>query len=213
MQVGSETWPPRLRPVAGQRGLRDVFGNFPSGVVGLCALDPDGSVAGMAVSSFTSVSLDPPLVSVCVADSSRTWQRVRGARTVGLSVLGERDGALCRALAGPADSRFDGVDWTAGDGDAVFLRGAVAWLECAVAAVVPAGDHVIVLLEVRAASTVPWERPLVFQGGRFWTLSEGGGRLVDRLDGALLDEMVGLAQHGDVARVLALPRWQVWRTG
>ena len=70
------------------RDLRDVYGAFPSGVVGLCALVDDVPV-GMAASSFVAVSLEPPLVAVCVQRTSTTWPRLRDRPFVGVSVLGE----------------------------------------------------------------------------------------------------------------------------
>ncbi|POM24537.1 Flavin-dependent monooxygenase, reductase subunit HsaB [Actinomadura rubteroloni] len=202
-------WRPRLRVPAAETDLRRVFGGFPSGVVAVCAVGPDGEPVGMAVSSFTSVSLSPAMVSVSVTSASRTWPGLRAAGTVGISVLAEGAGTLCRALAGPAMDRFTGADWAAAESGAVFLRGAVAWLECAVAGEVAAGDHAIVLLEVRAVGDRPGERPLVFHGSRFWALAESGGRLVDRVDGDLFDELVGLAPHAGVERVLTPPAWRV----
>ncbi|MGZ4521325.1 MAG: flavin reductase family protein [Mycobacteriaceae bacterium] len=78
----SSPLPTRFTPTA----LREVFGAFPSGVVVLAATI-DGEQIGMAASSFTSVSLDPPLVSVCVATQSRTWPQLRRAPRIGVSVL------------------------------------------------------------------------------------------------------------------------------
>lgn len=68
--------------------LRSVFGRFPTGVTAVCA-EVDGAPVGMAASSFTSVSLSPPLVSVCVQNSSQTWPVLRRARRIGVSVLSE----------------------------------------------------------------------------------------------------------------------------
>ena len=85
--------------------LRQAFGAFPSGVVAVAA-SVDDRLVGMAASSFTSVSLEPALVSFSVANSSSTWPVLRRAGRLGLSVLADHHGAACRQLAGPADRRF-----------------------------------------------------------------------------------------------------------
>jgi flavin reductase (DIM6/NTAB) family NADH-FMN oxidoreductase RutF len=127
----------------------------------------DGRPTGMAVSSFTCVSLEPPLVAVCLQLSSRTWPRLRNLPRLGLSVLGEDQGSVCRALAGPENDRFTEVGWEAGDDGTVFLHGAVTWYSCTLRAEMPAGDHSIALLEIDRLWTRPASEPLVFHGSRF----------------------------------------------
>jgi len=80
--------------------LRRVFGAFPTGVTALAA-EVNGTPTGIAASSFTSVSLDPPIVSVCVAHSSTTWPMLRTADRLGVSVLGAHQAHAARQLAGP----------------------------------------------------------------------------------------------------------------
>ncbi|MFD4602386.1 flavin reductase family protein [Streptomyces sp. NPDC058464] len=154
------------------RTLREAFGCFPSGVTAVCGM-ADGRPTGMAVSSFTSVSLEPPLVSVCLQLSSRTWPRLRESPRLGLSVLGEEQGSVCRALAGPEEERFAEVGWESDDG-AVFLHGAVTWYSCTLRAEVPAGDHSIALLQIDRLWTRPASEPLVFHGSRFRRLENHG---------------------------------------
>jgi flavin reductase (DIM6/NTAB) family NADH-FMN oxidoreductase RutF len=151
--------------------LRQAFGHFPSGVTAVCGL-VGGSPLGMAVSSFTPVSLEPPIVSVCLQLSSQTWARLRDLPRLGLSVLGADQGALCRALAGPEPDRFTGCAWETGDDGAVFLHGAVTWYSCVLRDEVPAGDHSIALLEVDGLWTQPTVEPLVFHGSRFRRLED-----------------------------------------
>ena len=88
--------------------LREAFGVFPSGVVAVAA-EVDGELVGLAASSFTSVSLDPPLVSFSVANTSKTWPALRRAAHLGLTVLADHHGEVCRQLAGPVEHRFDDV--------------------------------------------------------------------------------------------------------
>jgi flavin reductase (DIM6/NTAB) family NADH-FMN oxidoreductase RutF len=150
--------------------LRRVFGAFPSGVTAVAALI-DGQPVGLAASSFTSVSMDPPLVSVCVAHSSTTWPVLGRAPRLGVSVLSAAQGAACRQLATRGVDRFAGLDWSATDAGAVLLEGSSAWLECSVDQQVRAGDHDIVVLRVHdlgAESGIP---PLVFHASRFWQLA------------------------------------------
>ncbi len=154
------------------RALRDAFGRFPSGVVSVCAR-VDGQPVGMAVSSFTSVSLDPPLVLVCVDRASSTWPRLHEAGEhgrLGVSVLGEAHDATARQLASRTADRFAGLGLVdAGEG-ALLVEGATAWLECSVEAELPGGDHVVVLLRVHAHRTLE-TGPLVFHASTFTTVA------------------------------------------
>lgn len=157
---------PRLTAELDASTLREAFGSFPSGVAAVCGM-VDGRPLGMAVSSFTSVSLQPPMASVCPQRSSRTWARLRDLPWLGLSVLGADQGPLCRALAGPEQDRFTDCAWEAGEDGAVFLHGAVTWYSCVLRDEIPAGDHSIALLEVDRLWTRPAAEPLVFHGSRF----------------------------------------------
>lgn len=150
--------------------LRQAFGCFPSGVTAFCGM-LDGKPEGMAASSFTSVSLDPALVSVCVANTSATWPKLAGLDRLGLSVLGSAHGAVARALASKAGDRFSSVDWTATDAGAVFVHGASLWLECMPFERVPAGDHEIVLLKIMALAMYPHVTPMVFHRSNFHELA------------------------------------------
>jgi flavin reductase (DIM6/NTAB) family NADH-FMN oxidoreductase RutF len=155
----------------GRDVMRKTLAHFPSGVTGVCALE-GGRPFGMAASSFCSVSLHPPMVLFCAANSSLTWPRLRRARAIGISVLSASQGELCRQLAGPPERRFQDVGWTATEDGAVMLEGAAAWLECHLENEVPAGDHVVVLLHVDAVMTSPGTEPLVFHQSRFRALGD-----------------------------------------
>ncbi|EXG80909.1 flavin reductase family protein [Cryptosporangium arvum] len=161
-----------MRAVAGAapRELRDVYGAFPSGVVGLCAL-VDGVPVGMAASSFVAVSLEPPLVAVCVQKTSTTWPRLRDRPRVGVSVLGESHDLAAKRLAAKTGDRFEGLSIGTTDGGAVLIEGASAWLECTVDREVPAGDHDIVLLRIESFEYEPTVAPLVFHSSGFRRLS------------------------------------------
>ena len=156
-----------LEPLTGDPAqLRRAYGCFPSGVVAVCACD-GGQPIGIAASSFTCVSLDPGLVSVCVRNESTTWPRLRRTRRLGISVLAEHQTEACRRLSLRTGDRFADIGWSAAAAGAVFVHDAVAWLECSVRHEIPAGDHAIVLLAVHALRIDPARQPLVFHGSRF----------------------------------------------
>lgn len=131
----------------------------------------DGEPVGMAASSFTSVSLDPPLVSICIQNSSRTWRKLRSQLRLGVSVLASSQGLQCRQLARAEGDRFRGVDWESNAAGSVFIEGAAAWLNVGIHTVVPAGDHAIALLRVHELWCDAGVDPLVFHGSRFRTLA------------------------------------------
>jgi flavin reductase (DIM6/NTAB) family NADH-FMN oxidoreductase RutF len=146
--------------------LRQAFGAFPCGVVAVAARVDDRHV-GLAASSFTSVSLEPALVSFSVANASSTWPVLRRAGHLGLSVLADHHGDVCTQLAGPADHRFDGLDVHTTDDGAVLLDGAAATFDCTVHREVEAGDHTLVLLRLHAVEDLGGVSPLVFHRSGF----------------------------------------------
>jgi len=146
--------------------LRGAFASFPSGITAVAAM-PGSKPLGLAASSFTSVSLDPPLVSVCIARASTTWPALRMAARLGLSVLAEEHGHVARLLAARGIDRFAEVSWERTPHGAVFVHGSTLWLDCSRYAEVPAGDHDIVLLCIQRLWTYPDVSPLVFYGSKF----------------------------------------------
>jgi flavin reductase (DIM6/NTAB) family NADH-FMN oxidoreductase RutF len=151
--------------------LRDAFGAFPTGVVAVAA-QVDGRLVGLAASSFTSVSLEPPLVSFSVAKDSTTWPDLRRAEHLGVTVLAEDHGALCRQLAGPARERFTGVALDITDSGAVMLTEGIAQYDCTVRQELEAGDHVIVLLQLHAVVVRSRGQPLIFHRSEFGRLAQ-----------------------------------------
>lgn len=147
-------------------GLRRAFASFPSGVVAVCA-EIDGVPYGLAVSTFVPVSLDPPLVSFCVQNSSATWPRLVGASHLGLSLLGTDQRDAARSLSSRTGDRFAGLELRGGAGHAVFVEGASAWIEGTIDTQVPAGDHQVVILRIHRLASRADVDPLVFHGSRF----------------------------------------------
>ena len=149
-----------------QHELRRAFGTFPTGVVAVAALGPDGPI-GLAASSFTSVSLAPPIVSVNIARSSTTLPSLRRLRYWGVSILAEGQGWLGRQLSATASDRFAGVDWRATESGAVVIEGAAVHFTVRVETFVTAGDHDIALLGVENLTVDGGTSPLVFHASRF----------------------------------------------
>ncbi|MGX6606071.1 flavin reductase family protein [Micromonosporaceae bacterium Da 78-11] len=152
--------------------LRRVLGSFPTGVTVLAAL-VDDVPAGLAANSFVSVSLDPPMVSVCVAHSSTTWPVLRRAARLGVSVLGVHQEHVGRRLSARGVDRFAELPWRTSPDGAILLDGSSAWLDCSIEREIPAGDHDIVLLRVHDLDADPQVAPLVFHGSRYRRLQDG----------------------------------------
>jgi flavin reductase (DIM6/NTAB) family NADH-FMN oxidoreductase RutF len=150
--------------------LRTAFGSFPSGVTAIAAM-VGGQPMGMAASSFTSVSLEPPLVSVCVAHTSFTWKALAEAPSIGVSVLAEHHGETARNLAAKGPDKFARVDWSADDGGAVFIHDAALWLRCRIHDSIAVGDHDIVVLRVDGLDRFDGVSPMVFHGSGFHGLN------------------------------------------
>jgi flavin reductase (DIM6/NTAB) family NADH-FMN oxidoreductase RutF len=158
-------------PPLGPARLRQVYGAFPTGVTAVAGL-VDSEPVGITANSYTSVSLDPPLVSFCAAHSSTTWPRLRRAERLGISVLAEDQQHIGRRLASPAADRFADVAWYATADGAVLLDGAAAWLETSILSLVPAGDHDIVVLAVHDLDLRHGAKPLVFHASGFATVGD-----------------------------------------
>ncbi|WP_370737159.1 flavin reductase family protein [Mycolicibacterium aurum] len=146
--------------------LREAFGHFPTGVIAIAA-EVDGVRVGLAASTFVPVSLDPPLVSFCVQNSSTTWPRLKDLPYLGISVLGESHDEAARTLAAKTGDRFAGLETASTDRGAVFIHGTSVWLESSIEQSIPAGDHVIVVLRVSGITVHPDVAPIVFHRSTF----------------------------------------------
>jgi 3-hydroxy-9,10-secoandrosta-1,3,5(10)-triene-9,17-dione monooxygenase reductase component len=154
--------------------FRRVLGRFATGVVTITAIDPrSGQPIGVTANSFTAVSLDPPLVSVCMARTSTTWARIRAGRVLCISILADDQSGLGRQFAAVGDDRFREVAWTASPAGHPILTGGLGWLECSVEAEHRAGDHVIAICRVRHLDLRPGRGPLVFYRGRYGRFDNG----------------------------------------
>lgn len=132
----------------GQAGatLRSVMACFPTGVTVVTTRDVQGAPMGLTVNSLTSVSLEPPLILICIGRSTGSHDRLIASGSFAVTVLSEAQADIARRFARqPSDGRFEGIAlWQAPSGNAV-IRGATAWLDCSIEEVIEAGDHTIIL--------------------------------------------------------------------
>ncbi|MDH3205879.1 MAG: flavin reductase family protein [Gemmatimonadota bacterium] len=126
--------------------LRSVMACFPTGVTVVATRDASGAPLGLTVNSFTSVSLDPPLVLVCIAHRSASHDPIIASQSFTVSVLSAAQGDIAQRFAtSPSEGRFDGVDWRGAPSGHPVIEGAAAWLDCSIDEVIVAGDHSILL--------------------------------------------------------------------
>jgi flavin reductase (DIM6/NTAB) family NADH-FMN oxidoreductase RutF/DNA-binding IclR family transcriptional regulator len=154
--------------------FRKVLGHFPTGVAVITGLAADGKPAGMAIGSFSSVSLDPPLVAFMPDKSSSSWPKFKDSGHFCVNILGSDQETVCRTFAVSGGDKFAELAWhPAGTGSPI-LDGVLAWIDCDIDVVHEAGDHFIVVGKVRELDVGSTALPLVFfQGGygRFSSLS------------------------------------------
>lgn len=155
--------------------LRHAFAHFPSGVVAVCA-DTGAERIGMTVSSFVPVSLGPPLVALCVQNTSATWPRLAQLPRLGISVLSAAHDRAARTLSIKEGDRFAGIDTRTHDGGALFIAGCAVWIDASIDHEVPAGDHIIVVLRINEVhctegTTGAGVEPIVFHRSAFRRLA------------------------------------------
>jgi len=152
---------PDEAPLLTGEHFRRVCGRFATGITVVTAMDHDGNPHGMTANSFTSVSLEPPLVLVCVDHRAKMLETLKRADGFGINVLSEVQRDLSQAFARRGENRFNGVEWHAGQTGVPLLPGALAWLECALVNAVNAGDHAILIARVDHAACHEG-RPLLY---------------------------------------------------
>ncbi|MFJ7748826.1 flavin reductase [Arthrobacter sp. NPDC097144] len=171
--------------------FRNVLGHFPTGVVLITGIADDGEPVGMIVGSFTSVSLDPPLVAFLPTAASQTFKRLRTAGSFCVNVLAADQEDICRRFAGRTANKFDGVSWHPSPLGAPVLDSVVAYIDCTFESISDAGDHLIVLGAVQELQVCSPVAPLLFfQGGygRFAPLSLSAPFEADLITGVRLAE-------------------------
>ena len=156
--------------------FRRVLGHYPTGVCVVTAIQPDGTPAAMVVGSFTSVSLDPPLVAFFPDRGSSSWPKIQQAGKFCVNILGSHQQDVCQRFAAKGDNKFEGLEYRLSANGSPVLEDVVAWIDCKLDVVHEAGDHFIVLGHVCELDIARPEQPLLFfrgKYGNFAPLSDG----------------------------------------
>ena len=157
-----------IDPAIFRRGL----GSYPTGGCVGSALDEDERPVGMVVGTFTSVSLDPPLVGFLPDKKSSTWPRIERAGHFCVNVLASDQQEVCRQVAAKGVERFVGVDFTISEHRLPVIANAIARIECSIRSVTDAGDHWFVLGNVLGLETTREGDPMLFYRGRYGGFAE-----------------------------------------
>lgn len=153
--------------------FRETLGHYPTGVAVVTAVVEDGRPVGMVVGTFSSVSLDPPLIAFLPTVSSRSFAELRTATAFCVNVLASDQELLCRQFATAGERKFDDVSWRPGPLGSPVLEGAVSWIECTFEDIREAGDHYIVLGLVHDLAVERSTLPLLFFQGGYGRFSPG----------------------------------------
>jgi len=156
--------------------FREALKNFPSGVTIVTTADEEGNPLGATVSSFASLSLEPPLVLVCLSEHSRTVRAIRARRAFAVHILDRSQHALARRFASDGAAKFEGADFRFNAAGVPCLTECRALLECRLHGEYAGGDHLILVGRVEAARQAPEFEPLVYAQRSFFGL---GTRLIE----------------------------------
>ena len=148
-----------------QSTFRATLGRFASGITVITARDSDGRDVGMTVSAFSSLSLDPPLVLICIDNGASVAPVLEHCERFAVNVLSDEQEPLSRRFSEKEIDRFEGVAYHRGQLDLALLDGALANLECQVHARYPGGDHTILVGAVEATSVREGHPLLYYRGG------------------------------------------------
>jgi flavin reductase (DIM6/NTAB) family NADH-FMN oxidoreductase RutF len=163
-------------PRAGRVELyRELLSHFPAGVTVVTAFDQAGEPRGLTLIAFCGVSLEPPLVLVCVDRNSNTLPAIRHSGGFTVNVISSRSHHVARLMATKSADKFERIPWTPpglAEGGPVLHRDSAAHLVCRTIQEVEAGDHWIFIGEVMEGAAAEGEQPLVFHRRDFVDLSE-----------------------------------------
>ena len=147
--------------------FRQVLGHFPTGVTVITAMH-EGRPVGLAVGSFASLSLDPPLVLFCPGNQSSSWPKIREAGVFCVNILGGDQEHVCRVFASKEPDKFSVIGYApAPVTGSPRIHDALAWIDCEIEAIHPGGDHDIVIGRVRDLDATDQHGPLVFYRGGY----------------------------------------------
>lgn len=150
--------------------FRNVLGHFPTGVTAVTAVN-NGNPVGMAIGSFTSVSLEPPLVAFLPGKESGSWKEIRESGSFCVNVMGQDQMEVCGVMASRADDKFADVEWSPAGSGSPIISGSIAYIDCDIEMVHDGGDHDIVIGRVLKLEVMDSKSPLVFFQGNYGTFS------------------------------------------
>lgn len=158
---------PEYRSGSDARTLRDAMGCFATGVTIITAHAADGKPIGLTANSFTSVSLDPPLLLVCIANNAGSADTLRSAEHFAVNVLQIGQQPVSNLFAGKSEDRFAGTRWEVGEYGAPILPSSLGIFECKRHTLHEAGDHFLLVGQVEKASFEPRRDPLLYFRGKY----------------------------------------------
>jgi 3-hydroxy-9,10-secoandrosta-1,3,5(10)-triene-9,17-dione monooxygenase reductase component len=145
---------------------RQVLGHFTTGVTVVTSMNDEEPV-GLAVGSFSSLSLEPPLVLFCADKNSSSWPKIEAAGVFCVNILSEDQEDLCRAFATRGSDKFGGVGWKKSGLGSPLLDGVLAWADCEISDVSAQGDHFVVIGHVKELNVEHEGGPLLFFRGGY----------------------------------------------
>jgi flavin reductase (DIM6/NTAB) family NADH-FMN oxidoreductase RutF/DNA-binding IclR family transcriptional regulator len=149
------------------RYFRDILGNVPTSVVAITSVDDAGEPIGMAVGTFTSVSLDPPLVAFLPDRSSSTFPKIRESGRFCANILTASQENVCRSLSRKGADKFASLKWSMSEFGTPHIEGAIGWIDCSLNEIHEAGDHYIAVGSVEHLQSQNAELPLIFFRGGY----------------------------------------------
>ncbi len=146
--------------------FRQVLGHFPTGVTVVTSMH-EGKPIGMAIGSFTSLSLEPPQVLFCVGKHSSSWPKVEASGRFCANILADDEEDICRVFASKAEDKFAEIGWKRTGNDCPLIDGVLAYIDCSIEQVIESGDHYIVIGAVTDLDVRHEGGPLLFFRGGY----------------------------------------------
>ena len=151
------------------REIRDIMGHFATGVTVVTTRDGAGSPFGLTVNAFTSLSLNPPLVVVCIDKAAQCYSCFEESKVFAVNVLSEDQEELSSRFATKGIEKFGEIKWHRGENNVPLLDGSIGTIECKIINSYEGGDHTIYLGEIVSANASE-DRPLLFFKGKYHRL-------------------------------------------
>jgi 3-hydroxy-9,10-secoandrosta-1,3,5(10)-triene-9,17-dione monooxygenase reductase component len=175
--------------------MRQVLGHFCTGVTVVTSVDGEQPV-GFACQSFSSLSLEPPLVLFCPSRASGSWERIQRSGHFCVNVLAEDQREVSSAFGRPGADKFAGLEWAPSPNGAPVLNGVLTWVDCVIETVHEAGDHYVVIGRVTELGPQRDGRPLLFYRGSY-TATETPEDTAPPAARELLDTLLGWSRQAN----------------